>query len=156
MVPSGNGICPAVIRVENGLLGEILQTFQDVIGGFKLPIGSVIVLASAAHLFVEGLAAYAESMVDQLNKIGRIFRGGVVGLPGMPVLVGGADCPEAVRALSDLCGWLPALTLPEPGSGGLFPAALKLIKEKLVGGGDRKRASLLWRALRAPLKPCGR
>jgi hypothetical protein len=80
-VLAGDGLCPVVIRLENGLLGEIVNTFQEIVGGFKLPVGSVVALVSTTHLLLEGLDAYAEAMVGQLNKISRIFRGGGGGLP---------------------------------------------------------------------------
>jgi hypothetical protein len=135
VVAAGSGICPAVIRVENGLLGEIVTCFQELIGGFKLPIGSVVVLSSAAHLATEGLAAYTEAMVAQLNRLGKTFRGGVVGVPGLPVMLNGSNSPELVRSLADLCGWVPALTLSEPGGGRFLSAAADLVKAKLVSGG---------------------
>jgi hypothetical protein len=58
-----------------------------------------------------------------------------VGVPGLPVMVCGVDSPEAVRALVYMCGWVPALDLPEPGGSGFMSSAAALIKSKLVSGG---------------------
>jgi hypothetical protein len=69
-------MCPAVIRVEFGLLDELVSTLQDVLGGLRLPVGSVIVVSSMTHLLVGGLDDYAAAMIDQIGRLARAFRGG--------------------------------------------------------------------------------
>jgi hypothetical protein len=82
------------------------------------------------------LAAYAEAMTDQLNRIGRIFRGGVVDVPGIPVLMEGSNCPEVIRALADLTCWVPSLALPEMGGCGVMAATAGVVRAKLLWGGE--------------------
>jgi hypothetical protein len=73
---AGTGMCSAVVRVEFGLLEDLVSTFLDILGGLKLPVGSIIVISSMTHLLVEGLDAYAGTMVDQIRRLTRSFRGG--------------------------------------------------------------------------------
>jgi hypothetical protein len=123
---AGNGTCATTFKVEFGLLGEIVSTFLEVMEGLKLLVGSIILSSSMTHLLVDGLDAYTAAVVEQAGRLVRAFKGGVVGVPGTPVMLAGADYPEAVRGLHDYCQWLPALEISEHGGDGFMRAAARL------------------------------
>ena len=71
------------------MLGEIVGCFLDLVKGRELPAGSTVVIFSATHLMMRGLTGYVSDMSSELSRLDRIFRGGLLSLPGIPVLLGG-------------------------------------------------------------------
>ncbi len=61
--PGGEGECLAIIRIENGTLLEMADSFHELMKGFDMPFGSVVVLSSLTYLARVGTAAYAEELV---------------------------------------------------------------------------------------------
>jgi hypothetical protein len=86
-IGAGTGQCCAIIRVEYGMLNELVATFLEVMGGLRLATGSVVVVFSATHLMVEGISANAEETIVQTQRLARSFRGGVVCMPGLPIFL---------------------------------------------------------------------
>ena len=66
---SSGGQCCAIIRVEDGGLHKIIAATRNILGGKKLPVGSVILLCSASHLARVGTAKYASDLVDCFKAI---------------------------------------------------------------------------------------
>ncbi len=58
-LPSIGERCPAIIRVECGLLSELGYLFFSMLRDFTLPEGSVLLIGSLTHLMEEGLVGYA-------------------------------------------------------------------------------------------------
>jgi hypothetical protein len=48
---------------------------------------------------MEGLEGYAEDQVKILNRMDRIFNGGIITIPGIPVFMGDCDSPDLIRDL---------------------------------------------------------
>ncbi len=67
--------------------------------GKGVPAGSVIILFSAAHLQMRGVAGYMADLATELARLNGAFRGGIVSLPGIPVLLGGCKDRTAIRAI---------------------------------------------------------
>jgi hypothetical protein len=55
---------------------------------------------------MEGLGGYCEDLIRELKKIKNIFGGGVIAIPGVPILLGGCNSSELIRDLWDMVGWL--------------------------------------------------
>jgi hypothetical protein len=121
------------------MLGDIVSTFLEVMGGLRLPVGSVILLSSMTHLLVEGVDAYTAALIEQSSRLVRAFKGGVVGVPGIPVLLAGSSSPEAVRCLHDYCQWLPALSVVEHGGAGFMKAAAAAVTDTLIAGEEEEK-----------------
>jgi hypothetical protein len=88
-LPCSQGECLKIIRIENGSLSEIVTCFLDLMKGKEIPAGSVALIFSAAHLQMRGVAGYMADMGVEVARINSTFRGGVVTLPGIPILLGG-------------------------------------------------------------------
>ena len=66
--------CMLVIRAEDGLLSDLESIFKDVFRNYcrpegVLPASSVILIGSASHVSLLGLATYAEDYVRVNNNI---------------------------------------------------------------------------------------
>jgi hypothetical protein len=120
----------------------MVGTFLEIMGGLKVPVGSIIVISSMTHLLVEGLDAYTVAVVEQAARLVRAFRGGVIAVPGVPVMLAGSRCPVAVRVLYDFCQWLPAITVPDHGGVGFMGSAARAVADTLLAEvGDEQQAS---------------
>jgi hypothetical protein len=105
-IPCTDGECLKIIRVENGSLSEIVSCFLDLMRGRGVPAGSVILLSSASHLQMMGVAGYMVDLGREFERLGSTFGGGVIGIPGVPVLLGGCDDSTAVRSILEAGIWL--------------------------------------------------
>jgi hypothetical protein len=102
------GECLKIVRVEDGGLGEIVNIWLDITKGRDFPAGSVVVLASASHLTLHGVGGYVPDLAVEFNKIEKKFRGGVICVPGVPVLGGGG---QTLFALGPSMSWRDGLGL---------------------------------------------
>jgi len=107
VLPSTTGKdCLKIVRVENGSLWDLVNTFLDVTRGHSVPKGSLLVLASAVHLADVGTACYISDLQKAMGKLSSVFRGGVVVLPGISICLSGTDDPSLIRSLAELYTWL--------------------------------------------------
>jgi hypothetical protein len=111
VLPSATGACVVVVRVEDGLLEEIENTFADRFKAFLHPhgglgAGSVIAIGSLSHLKSKGLADYADSMVAALAGLRSRSGAGVKVAPLVNIPIGGLDGPDTVRDLLNYDCWL--------------------------------------------------
>jgi hypothetical protein len=114
IVPCNGGECLKVVRVEEGSLSEIVNVWLETTKGKDFPAGSVVVLFSASHLLMRGLAGYLSDMAVEFGKIDRIFKGRVIPFPGVPILLGGVSDPFMVRLLFEIGKWFQTLKDPFP------------------------------------------
>jgi hypothetical protein len=106
VLPCSNGECVKILRIEDGSVAELINCWLTITRGHNIPAGSVVVVFSATHLLMEGLGGYVEDTVKGLNKLDAIFRGGIIAIPGIPVLLGGCKSSELLRDIWDMMGWL--------------------------------------------------
>ncbi len=92
VLPTDDGNCAVVIRVEDGRLFEIEKVFSDIFKKFLapsggLPVGSVVLVGSLAHLARFGLESYTTDLVKTISSMRALVGGG-----------GGRDtlCPYSV------------------------------------------------------------
>jgi hypothetical protein len=114
-VPVSSGECLKIIRIENGMLDELVNCFLDLFKGRVLPAGSTVVMFSATHLMMRGLSGYISDMSREMGKLDRIFRGGLLSVPGIPVFLSGCDNRVVTMETIEFGAW--AKTTGEP-----FPA----------------------------------
>ncbi len=77
ILPSKDGKCPIIIRVDGGLLREIGTNFLLRISGFAVPEGSVVVIGSVTHLMEEGRVGYTKALVTEYIRFSKAFKGSV-------------------------------------------------------------------------------
>ena len=112
-MPTNDGKCLVVVRVEDGTLSEIESVLADQFKVFvkphsTLPAGSVILIGSQLHPCSLGNADWAEAQVGVSASIRNKFGGSIEILPSVPVPMHGVDSPALVRALLDFdakCRW---------------------------------------------------
>ncbi len=115
LLPTVDGRCVAIVRVEDGRLFEIEKTFKEILAEFvaphgRLPVGSVVLIGSLSHLGTFGLESYANDLVKTISSLLAVVGQGVNVVPSVPVPLGGIDDPVTIRALFDLDSWLKADT----------------------------------------------
>jgi len=111
--------------------------------GYDLPVGSVVLLSSAAQLLRIGPAAYSEEVVRACLRIREAYGGTVNSLHGIPIFTDGMSNPELIRSLLDIELWLGDTDKKRMHS--LQETSLHLIKElyrtntsaKLSMGGEQ-------------------
>ncbi len=89
ILPTNDGRCISVIRIEDGRLFELEKTFAEILPGIikphgRLPAGSVVMVGSLSHLGSHGLESYTGDLV----KI----------MASMAAALGGGGCRDSVRA----------------------------------------------------------
>jgi hypothetical protein len=67
-----------------------------------LPAGSTVVLFSATHLLMRGLSGYISDLSTEMNRLDRVFRGGILSLPGIPVFIDGCNNRTVTRETINL------------------------------------------------------
>jgi hypothetical protein len=65
ILPSKDGKCPIIVRVDGGLLREIGTNFLQRLSCFAVPEGSVLVIGSVTHLMEEGRVGYTKALVTE-------------------------------------------------------------------------------------------
>jgi hypothetical protein len=105
-LPCEKGNCLKIIRIENGILSELVSCLLDLTRGRGIPTGSVILLCSASHLQMRGVGGYMADLRNENERLMAISRGGVICLSGIPVLSGGCSDSTAIRAILELGNWL--------------------------------------------------
>ena len=109
VLPS-NGIdnCPAIIRVEDASLSDLVTTFMRLTRGrgYDLGIGSFLLISSLNHLGRVGAAAYAEDLVSAFHNIETTFGGQIRALHGYPVCADTVSNQLTIRALMEIEAWL--------------------------------------------------
>jgi hypothetical protein len=103
-----------MVRIENGMLGEIVGCFLDLIKGRELPAGSTVTIFSATHLMMRGLSGYVKDLSIELARLDRIFRGGILSNPGIPVFLGGCEDKTLTREVIEFGNWVKTTGEPFP------------------------------------------
>jgi len=97
--------CVKIIRIENGTLNELVNAWLEVVRGFIVPMGTVVVLCSLSQLGQVGVAAYAEELASMSKRIFDRYGPSLKVVHGVPI--NGSDMDSMlVRAWHDLDCWL--------------------------------------------------
>ena len=113
IVPTDDGKCLVIIRVEDGNLSEIETVLTDRFKAYikphgSLPTSSVVMIGSLSHLRARGVADYAESFVGVSASLRNKLSASIEILPSVPIPLHGIDSPALLRALLDFDSWLAA------------------------------------------------
>ena len=135
IVKTAKGNCLKIIRVENGTLTELANTFIDVASAASLGVGSVVLLTSATMLADVGIAAYAEELVRVSRILLGCFGGKILVRQVPPLLLNGTSDSALIRAIFELGSWLGSCSDKQEG----FPEnsmgeVLLSLKNSGVGG----------------------
>jgi hypothetical protein len=111
ILPTEDGNCITIVRVEDGTLNELATVFCDLFAKFLvpavgLPPGSVILIGSLSHLGRRGLANYAEELVRTIGTLTPRVGAAVEIVPLVFVPLGGISSPGTVRDAFDLDSWI--------------------------------------------------
>jgi hypothetical protein len=105
-MPSKDDLCPAIIRVEDGLLCELGDLFFSLLRDFTLPEGSVLLIGSLTHLMEEGLVGYAKKIGAEYRRFTKLFDYTVHVVPFLPPPLGGTNDPDLVSNSYHIMTWL--------------------------------------------------
>jgi hypothetical protein len=96
---NGEDDCLAIVQIENGSLTELVEAFLDLVTGYDLLVGSVVVLSSATLLLRVGPAAYAQELVCAFTRVREAYAGSVRAVHGFPIPQQGTNSEVLVRSL---------------------------------------------------------
>jgi hypothetical protein len=105
----GDGECLKILRIENGKLSELVESFLEVTKGFTVPAGSVVVLTSVSHLAGVGTVEYINQFTVARGRLLGEFQGGLEVVHGFPVLLCGMSDKPGIRALIDCTDWFASV-----------------------------------------------
>ena len=77
-----------------------------------MPAGSVILIGSASHVSLLGLATYAEDYVRVNNNVNAACGNGVTVCPLVMVPLSGIKNTRTIEQLADLDSWIMSANLP--------------------------------------------
>jgi hypothetical protein len=142
VMPGPGGGCVGVIRLECGSITELVNLFLDLTRGCSIPAGTVLLVGSLTHLADTGISAYAADLSDAAAKIGRIFQGGIVFLPGLIVQPGGIGDPVLTKELFDDLAWSKKVAKVVNGGQTVMDSCFGELEALLreVGAGDGQAA----------------
>jgi hypothetical protein len=128
-LPSLDGKCPAIIRVEGGLLSELGDFFYSLLKDFTLPEGSVLMIGSLSHLMEEGLVGYAKGLGTEIRRFSKLFCFTVHVIPFIPPPYCGTNDPDLISNMVHITTWLEKVQRWNIG------AYHKLVREYVIAGG---------------------
>jgi hypothetical protein len=105
-LPCSSGECLKVFRGEDGSLKEIVSGFLDLTRGKEIATGSVVLLFSATHLLLRGVAGYMADFMEETARIESAFRGGLICSHGVPTFGEGIKDTTLIRAVLELNEWM--------------------------------------------------
>ncbi len=145
----GGADCAAIIQIENSSPHEISGAFLDLVRGFDVPVGTVVVTSSASHLGRVGTAAYAGDVVKATLRIREVYGKNVRVVHGFPLIQGGLMDESTVRGLREIELWLAEVDKRRLGS---LPETSAYFTDKFLSTTSGNAASITYRqALKLPL-----
>jgi hypothetical protein len=98
-------LCISIIRIEHGMLNELVDVLEQVLRGRYLEAGSLIMLFSATNLAVAGVEAYCADLVGAIERLKRSVGEHVVYTPAPHLFGGGCNDGATVRAAVEVGAW---------------------------------------------------
>jgi hypothetical protein len=102
-VPSKDGECVCVVRVENPSLLELLDLAKEIFANVRIPEGSIFLFGCISHLSRIGTSIYAKDWTTLVAGVAATWRGIHV-CPLIPLVV--SECTGSVtREICELSVW---------------------------------------------------
>ena len=113
-LPAGIGKkCVAIIRIEDGHLGDLASEFISVLRGSKMAAGSAVLMFSATHLAKHGAAAYAADLIGVCRRVKAAIGSHTVVGPLPPFLLTGTSDWGLIRGAVEVAAWAANVSTPE-------------------------------------------
>ncbi len=109
VLPSKKEMCPIIIRIDGGLLGELGTSFLELLGRFAVPEGSVIVISSVTHLMEEERVGYSKGLVTEYIRFSKAFNNTVLVVPFLPPPLSGTNNQDLMRGMLGIARWIARL-----------------------------------------------
>jgi hypothetical protein len=109
VLPCKDELCPIIIRIDGGLLGELGTNFLELLGRYTVPEGSVILIGSVSHLMEEGRVGYSKGLVTEYIRFSKAFNNTVHVVPFLPPPLCSTNDSELLRAMLDISRWIERL-----------------------------------------------
>jgi hypothetical protein len=130
------GDCLVIIRLEHGSLNELVELFCEITRGCQVPAGSVLLVASLSHLSDVGFEAYAEDLNQCAIKVGRLFKGGLITLPGLLFPPSIVTCSMIPRYMLELLSWSSTISCVTEGGEPILSRCYTYLRETLIEKGS--------------------
>ncbi len=98
------GECLKIFRMEDATLDELVTCFVDIIEGFSIPAGTILLLSSLSQLLSQGACKYADEFRRAVSRLYRTFGDGIITMHS-PMLPCFSLAPEGVRSMYDYLTW---------------------------------------------------
>ncbi len=108
-----------MIGVEDGSLHELVQCFLDIVNGYSVPAGTVLLVSSLSQLALDGPLSYAEAFRGAAKIIQQKYCDAVILLHSVPVNFYQLEA-ETIKSISNFCMWAP-----KDAGNHMLPAATK-------------------------------
>ena len=135
--------CLRIIRLEFGSLHELATILLELMEGWTLTRGSVVLLFSATHLANVGLAAYIEDLVEAKKRILGALGRDIYISSAPPMLLAGTGNKELISNIFALEEWVSYGVTEEINFYSSSRVALDTILENGRGGGQHCNTSRL-------------
>jgi hypothetical protein len=146
-IAAAGSACVSVIRQEYCSLDRLVELFLAITKGCSIPV----LISSLTHLADVGVKAYASDLASANAKLGRIFQGGIVVLPGLIFWPVSINDPMITRALADIFLWsVTCNSLIKGGGGPVLSGCFSKLCDLLIEKGSGDAQNLYSVRLRLP------
>ncbi len=128
------GKCLIIIRVEDGSLKELEETFWSAMRGNMPAVGSTVLIGSASYLARVGLETYAAEYVEVASTFKARLRSGSFVAHGAIIMGSGTEDTALIRAIYDLTMWQAQVSI-EGAGGDYLPETMAASLELLIQHG---------------------
>ena len=132
LLPSVEGKCLAIIRLEKGTMTELVDFAINIAKSVTVPSGTVFLVGSLSHLEKVGTQSYATACINAKRRLMGAFKKCEV-VPFVPPPLGGCNNPELIRDIADSAMWLGGLS-HSPISATMSGLVLMVMKSGGEGG----------------------
>jgi len=117
-----------------GSLDELAEKLMELMAGWAIPDGSLVLIGSMSHLALTGLAAYIEDLCVVVDKIALAYNMKISIAPAPFILSGNVEDSTLIRSMADLYAWYDCCLKQVDGmASSAFRVALEAINYSSTG-----------------------
>jgi hypothetical protein len=102
----GRQLCIKIIRVENGSIASLTSEFLNIVRGYTLGEGSLVLIFSAAHMATAGTIGYIEDLLSASAQIRSVLGQHILVAPAPPLFTSGCKNAEVIRICAKISAWI--------------------------------------------------